>query len=106
MAGRTAAKHALLGVTRALAVEFADSGVIFICVCPYDVDTPMTEATIATIAAETARSADDARAALLGPQGRFVTPEEVAAACLLLASPAGRSITGQGLDVDGGACQA
>lgn len=101
----TAAKHALLGLTRALAVEHAKSGVTFNCVCPYYVETPMVTATIANIVATTGRSETEARSALLNPQMRLVQPEEVAAVCILLASPEGRSITGQGINVDGGTCQ-
>jgi NAD(P)-dependent dehydrogenase (short-subunit alcohol dehydrogenase family) len=100
----TAAKHALLGLTRALAAEHALSGVTFNCVCPYYVDTPMTQATIDNIVAKTGRTYDDARAALLNPQGRVTSPAEIAAVCVLLASPAGRGITGQGINVDGGLC--
>ena len=101
----TAAKHALLGLTRALAVEHADSGVTFNCVCPYYVDTEMTRQTIRTIVERTGRSEDEALAPLLSPQGRLVSPEEVAAVCVLLASPDGRGITGQALNVDGGVLQ-
>jgi NAD(P)-dependent dehydrogenase (short-subunit alcohol dehydrogenase family) len=100
----TAAKHALLGLTRALAAEHALSGVTFNCVCPYYVDTPMTQATLDNIVARTGRTHDDARAALLNPQGRLTSPAEIAAVCVLLASPAGRGITGQGINVDGGLC--
>jgi NAD(P)-dependent dehydrogenase (short-subunit alcohol dehydrogenase family) len=102
----TAAKHALLGLTRSLAVEHATSGVTFNCVCPYFVDTPMTQATIDNIAAKTGRTVEEAHAELLSPQGRLILPQEVAAVCLLLASPEGCSITGQAINVDGGACQA
>ena len=97
-----AAKHALLGLTRALAVEYASSGVTFNCVCPYYVETPMLGATIENIAAKTGMSEDQARAQLLNPQGRLVAPEEVAAVVSLLAGPPGESINGQGINVDGG----
>ena len=102
VAAYTAAKHALLGLTRSLAAEYASSGVTFNCVCPYYVDTPMTEATISNIVAKTGRSREQAIAPLLSPQGRLIDPDEVAALCLLLAGPAGRSVTGQAINVDGG----
>ena len=97
-----AAKHALVGLTRALAVEYARSGVTFNCVCPYFVDTPMLAATIKNIVEKTGMSTEDARRALLNPQGRLVTPAEVAAVVELLASAAGRAINGQAINVDGG----
>jgi NAD(P)-dependent dehydrogenase (short-subunit alcohol dehydrogenase family) len=105
VAAYVAAKHALLGLTRALAAEHARSGVTFNCVCPHYVDTPMTEATVENIMAVTGRSREAALAPLLTPQGRLVAPAEVAAVCVLLASDAGRGITGQAINVDGGQLQ-
>ncbi|HZQ78520.1 MAG TPA: SDR family NAD(P)-dependent oxidoreductase [Acidimicrobiia bacterium] len=102
VAAYTAAKHGLLGLTRALAAEYPASGVTFNCVCPFYVDTAMTETTVANIMARTGRSRDEALAPLLTPQGRLVAAEDVAAVCLLLASDAGRSINGQAVNVDGG----
>ncbi len=100
-----AAKHALLGLTRALAVEYAATGVTFNCVCPWYVDTPMTQTTVEGIMTKTGRSRDQATAPLLTPQGRLVDPAEVAAVCVLLASPDGRGINGQAVNVDGGQLQ-
>ena len=97
-----ASKHALLGLTRALAVEYATSGVTFNCICPYYLDTPMTHRAIDHIAAITDRSRDEIRGAFPSPQGRLIDPGEVAAICVLLASEEGRAITGQGIEVDGG----
>jgi len=97
-----AAKHALLGVTRSWAAEFPRSGVTFNCVSPYYVDTPMVTATIDNIVAKTSRTPEEARAALLTPQGRLVSPEEVAAACLFLCGDDSASINGQSLRLDGG----
>jgi 3-hydroxybutyrate dehydrogenase len=102
VAAYTAAKHGLVGLTRALAVEYARSGVTFNCVCPAYVDTPMTERTIENIVQKTGRSRDEALRALLISQGRLIAPEEVAAVCLMLASDAGRSINGEAIIVDGG----
>lgn len=105
VAAYVAAKHALLGLTRALAVEYAATGVTFNCVCPWYVDTPMTETTVDTIMSKTGRSRDEAIVPLLTPQGRLVDPAEVAAVCVLLASPGGRGINGQAINVDGGQLQ-
>ena len=98
----TAAKHGLVGLTRALAAEYASSGVTFNCVCPAFVDTPMTERTIENIMLKTGRSRDAAVKALLMRQERLIPPEEVAAVCLMLASDEGRSINGEAIVIDGG----
>jgi NAD(P)-dependent dehydrogenase (short-subunit alcohol dehydrogenase family) len=99
-----AAKHGVVGLTRALAVEFARTGVTVNAVCPGYTDTPMLDAAIATIAAKTRRSADEARAGLAAsnPMGRLIAPEEVAAAVGYLCLPAAGSVTGQALTIDGG----
>lgn len=101
----TASKHGLLGLVRSAAAETAGKGVTVNAVCPAFVDTPMTERTVATISATTGRSAADARAALerRQPIGRLVDPDEVADAVLLCVASA--AITGQGINVDGGAVQ-
>lgn len=101
----TAAKHGLLGMMRSLAAEYARSGVTFNCVCPAYADTPMTEHAVARISETTGRSRDQALKALLTPQGRLIEPEEVAAVCILLAGPFGRSINGQAINIDGGQVQ-
>ena len=99
-----AAKHGVVGLTRALAIEFARTGVTVNADCPGYTDTPMLEAAIATIAAKTKRSGDEARASLAAsnPMGRLITPEEVAAAVGYLCLPAASSVTGQALTIDGG----
>jgi NAD(P)-dependent dehydrogenase (short-subunit alcohol dehydrogenase family) len=99
-----AAKHGMVGLTRALALEFARTGVTVNAVCPGYTDTPMLDAAIATIATKTRRSPDDARAGLAAsnPMGRLITPEEVAAAVGYLCLPASGSVTGQSLTIDGG----
>jgi NAD(P)-dependent dehydrogenase (short-subunit alcohol dehydrogenase family) len=102
VAAYTAAKHGLVGLTRALAAEYAGRGVTFNCVCPAYVDTPMTERTIENIVKKTGRSRDAALEALLVHQGRLIPPEEVAAVCLMLASDAGRVINGEAIILDGG----
>ncbi len=102
----TASKHGVLGLVRSAAAEVARSGVTVNAICPGYVDTPMTDATVAGIVARTGRSEDEARQILADkqPNGRLVTPEEVAAAVWLCVENA--SINGQGINVDGGAHQA
>jgi NAD(P)-dependent dehydrogenase (short-subunit alcohol dehydrogenase family) len=99
-----AAKHGVVGLTKALAVEFARTGVTVNAVCPGYTDTPMLEAAIASIAAKTKRSGDEARATLAAsnPMGRLITPEEVAAAVGYLCRPEAASVTGQTMTIDGG----
>jgi NAD(P)-dependent dehydrogenase (short-subunit alcohol dehydrogenase family) len=102
IAAYTAAKHGLLGLTRSLAAEYAAQGLTFNCICPHYVDTPMTDATVLSIMERTGRDREGATRPLLTPQNRLIEPGEIAAICVLLASAAGRSITGQAIMVDGG----
>jgi NAD(P)-dependent dehydrogenase (short-subunit alcohol dehydrogenase family) len=99
-----AAKHGLVGLTRALAVEFARTGVTVNAVCPGYTDTPMLDSAVAAIAAKTKRGADDARASLAAanPMGRLITPAEVAAAVGFLCLPSSSSITGETIAIAGG----
>jgi NAD(P)-dependent dehydrogenase (short-subunit alcohol dehydrogenase family) len=105
LAAYTASKHGLLGLVRATAAELAGTGVTANAVCPGYVDTPMTDASVATIVARTGRTPEEARALLAGrqPIGRLVTVDEVADAVLLCVSS--EAITGQAINVDGGAVQ-
>lgn len=99
----TASKHALLGMTRALAIEVAARGVTVNCVCPGFVDTEMTAKSIENIARTTGRTAEQARKALedQSPQRRLMTPGEVAAAVVYLASEEARGVNGQALELNG-----
>ncbi|HYW15268.1 MAG TPA: SDR family NAD(P)-dependent oxidoreductase [Allosphingosinicella sp.] len=79
-----AAKHGAVGLTRALAAEFAQKRLRVNAVCPGFVDTDMTVQSVSNIAAKTGRSEDSAREELarLNPSGRLISPDEVAAAVL------------------------
>ncbi len=97
-----AAKHGVVGLMRALAAETARSGVTVNAVCPGFTETDLLSASIDRIVRTSGRSEAQARAVLANPQGRFVTPEEVAACVLWLVSEAAGSITGQAISVSGG----
>jgi NAD(P)-dependent dehydrogenase (short-subunit alcohol dehydrogenase family) len=99
-----AAKHAVLGLVRALAVEVARSGVTINAVCPGFVDTAMADRAIDRIVEKTGRAPADARTALeaLSPQRRLITPQEVAHAVAALVADEARGIHGQAIAIDGG----
>jgi NAD(P)-dependent dehydrogenase (short-subunit alcohol dehydrogenase family) len=105
IAAYTASKHGLLGLVRSAARELATQGVTVNAVCPAYVDTPMTDHTVATISRTTGRTEAQARETLerRQPIGRLVTVDEVADAVMLCVASA--AITGQGINVDGGAVQ-
>lgn len=99
-----AAKHALVGLTRALAVETAAQGITVNAVCPGYTETDLLAGAVAGIAARTGRSEAEARAVLArtSPLGRFVRPEEVANAVAWLVLPGSEAVTGQAIVVAGG----
>jgi NAD(P)-dependent dehydrogenase (short-subunit alcohol dehydrogenase family) len=105
IAAYTASKHGVLGLVRSVAAELARTGVTVNAVCPGYVDTPMTAESIDGIVASTGRSASDARAILerKQPIGRLISVEEVAQAVWFCVVNGG--VTGQGINVDGGAVQ-
>jgi NAD(P)-dependent dehydrogenase (short-subunit alcohol dehydrogenase family) len=105
IAAYVASKHGVLGLVRAAAAELARTGVTVNAVCPGYVDTPMTDATVRGIVAMTGRTEAEARRILerKQPTGRLVTTDEVAEA--VWACVANPGITGQGINVDGGAVQ-
>ena len=92
----TAAKHAVIGFTRSVALELRGSGVTVNAVCPAYVDTPLTERTLARVETATGRGRDQALAAVLATTGqeRLLAPEEVAAAILALCLDTASNVTG------------
>ena len=100
----SAAKHAVVGLVRSLALEVATKGVTVNAVCPGFTDTELVAESIDTIMAKTSRSRDDALAELAkhNPQGRLVAPQEVADAVLWLCGAGASAITGQAIAVAGG----
>lgn len=99
-----ASKHAAVGLVRAVAQEVGPLGITANAICPSYVDTPMTDRTIATIVARTGRTAEEALGALTAanPQGRLVTPDEIAGAVLWLCGTAAAGVNGQAIAIDGG----
>ena len=104
IAAYTAAKHGVLGLTRALAVELMPYNITVNAICPGYVNTPMTDASVSNIVARTGMPESKAREALenSSPQKRLIEPEEVAAIAVFLAQDINRGITGQAINVDGG----
>lgn len=99
-----AAKHGLIGLTRALAMEMAKSGVTVNAVCPGYTDTDIVANTVGSIVGKTGRTSEQALTELLvhNPQGRLIKPEEVAEAVGWLCLPGSQSITGQSIVIAGG----
>ncbi len=104
VAAYCAAKHGVVGLTRALALECAKSGVTVNAVCPGYTETDLVRDAVAGIMQKTGRSEAEARAALVArnPQARMVQPAEVANAVLWLCLPGSEAITGQAIAVAGG----
>ncbi len=105
LAAYCAAKHGVLGMVRATAAELATSGVTANAVCPAYVDTAMTDGAVEAIRRFSGSSAEEARRFLeqKQPIGRLITVDEVAEAVWFCIANGG--VTGQGLNVDGGAVQ-
>jgi NAD(P)-dependent dehydrogenase (short-subunit alcohol dehydrogenase family) len=104
IAAYTAAKHGVLGLTRALAVELLPHAITVNAICPGFLDTPLTQASIQNIVTRTGMPEPAARAALenISPQHRLITSKEVASVVVFLAQDSSRGITGQAINVDGG----
>jgi 3-hydroxybutyrate dehydrogenase len=100
-----AAKHGLLGLAKAAALEVADADITINTICPSYIRTPLVEAQIAAQARAhgiAEREVVDRIMLAPMPKGKFITVEEVAAAVEFLAGDAARNITGQTLVIDGG----
>src|SRR5262245_45029241 len=99
-----ASKHALVGMTRAIALEVARTNVTVNAVCPGWVETKLLDEAVARISAKTGRGEDEARKTLAGmsPQRRLVQPGEVAHLVAMLCADDARSIHGQAILIDGG----
>lgn len=104
----TTSKHALLGLTRSLALETARGGVTVNAICPGYLDTDLTRENAARMAETSGKTVDEVLRlfAATSPQKRLITPEEVAFLALTLASESAKGITGQAIHIDGGTVMA
>ncbi len=104
MTAYCAAKHGVIGFTRALALETARQGVTVNAVCPGYTDTDLTDTAVSNLVASLGKTPEEARSMLVRiiPRGVLTTPEEVAAAVAWLCAPESRAVTGIALPVAGG----
>lgn len=104
MTAYCAAKHGVVGFTRALALETAKQGITVNAVCPGYTDTDLTDTAVSNLVSALGKTVEQARAMLVGiiPRGVLTLPSEVAAAVAWLCAPDSRAITGITLPVAGG----
>lgn len=104
----SASKHGLLGLTRSLALETARAGVTVNAICPGYIDDERTRENAKIMAEKTGKSVGDVLKlfAASAPQNRLIAPDEVASLALLMASERLSGMTGQAINVDGGAVMA
>ena len=98
-------KTAIVGLTRAVAIETTRSGITCNALCPGTLPTPAIQGRIASIAASESRSIEEVTDDFLAtrqPTGRFIATEGVGAMAVFLCSPAAQDITGAALPIDGG----
>jgi NAD(P)-dependent dehydrogenase (short-subunit alcohol dehydrogenase family) len=103
IAAYTASKHAVLGLARALAAELDPAVATANAICPGYVDTPLVDAAVEKITAQTGRPPEEARAALArrNKSGRFITAEEVAEKVLWLCLPESNCVNGEAITIEG-----
>ena len=104
MTAYCAAKHGVIGFTRALALETAKHGITVNAVCPGYTDTDLTDMAVSNVVSALGKTPEEARAMLVRiiPRGVMTTPVEVAAAVAWLCAPESRAITGVALPIAGG----
>lgn len=104
MTAYCAAKHGVIGFTRALALETAKEGVTVNAVCPGYTDTDLTDAAVGNIVSAMGKTPEEARSMLVRiiPRGVMTSPAEVAAAVVWLCAPESRAVTGIALPIAGG----
>lgn len=99
-----AAKHAVVGLTKSLALETADKGITVNAICPGFADTDLLRESVARLVEKTGRPESEVIAEMVkdNPQKRLIDPEEIAEAVVWLSSEAARSVTGQAIAIAGG----
>jgi NAD(P)-dependent dehydrogenase (short-subunit alcohol dehydrogenase family) len=100
----SASKHAMIGMIRALAADYATKPYTFNALCPAYVDTEIITRNVSSIMERTGLEEKDARALMVdvNPHGKLISPQEVAETALWLCNPAIESVNGQAIQISGG----